>query len=236
MIGVVQGRVVRGVPSHVPVVRRVIVAGGPSELCGTVRRRHALAVKHSRARTGANRRRSVVDRGQQLPVGAGALLMLILHRRGSDMAVMRSCLLNTRRPRGHSTRTTIKARMVVDHGSVVVDDRGVVVGIVDDGGIGRIHIGDGAVVVIDSAAPLSAHETNSGIATAVIDSTIEPNMRTPVAGTPHIETLAPTPVARSPQHTDYRRLDPCTGNPIVAVRTVSPKSRCPDISGVRRWR
>src|SRR5215472_17067915 len=126
--------------------------------------------------------------------------------------------------------------MVVDHGSVVVDDRGVVVGIVDDGGIGRIHIGDGAVVVIDSAAPLSAHETNSGIAIAVIDSTIKPNVRTPVARIPHIETLPPTPVARGPQHTDYRRLDPRTGNPIVAVRTVSPKAGRPDVAWIRRRR
>src|SRR5215469_11390208 len=162
--------------------------------------------------------------------------MLRLHVRRSDMTVTRCYLLRTGRPRGHSARTTIKAGMVVDHRAVIVDDRGVVVGIVDDGGIGRIHIGDGAVVVIDSAAPLSAHETNSAIAITVIDSTIKPNMRTPVAGTPHIETFAPSPVARGPQHTDYRRLDPCTGNPVVAIGTVGPESRCPDIAGIRWWR
>src|SRR5262245_61176911 len=109
MARIVGRRVVRGVSSHAPVVDSVIVAGGPIELRGMVRRRHALAVKHAGARTGANRRSSVVNGGQQLAVGAGALLMLRLHGRGSEMALTRRYLIGRIRPRGHATRTTIKA-------------------------------------------------------------------------------------------------------------------------------
>src|SRR5262249_52475083 len=176
-----------------------------------------LAVKHAGARTGANRRSSVVNGGQQLAVGAGALLVLRLHGRGSEMALTRRYLIGRIRPRGHATRTTIKARVVVDHGAVLVDDRGVVVGIVDDGGIGRINIVERSVVVANSTTPFSAEKSDSGVPTAVIDSTIKPNVRSPVAGVPHIETFAPSPVTGRPQQTDFRWLHPGSWHPVVAV-------------------
>ncbi len=161
--------------------------------------------------------------------------MLRLHRGGSDVAVVSRRLLHCSRPRRYSARSAVKAGVVVDHRAVVVDDRRVVVGIVNDGRVRGIHVGHRAVVLIHVTAPPAADETDTTVATPVINTAVESNVRAPVAGIPDIEAFSPTPIARGPQHANYRRLNPGSGNPVVAVLPVRPISGLPNVAGIG-WR
>src|SRR5260370_38583747 len=82
--------------------------------------------------------------------------------------------------------------------------------------------------------PAPAKPTPTG-APLLIKPAVESNVRAPVAGIPDIEAFSPTPIARGPQHANYRRLNPGSGNPVVAVLPVRPISGLPNVAGLG-WR
>src|SRR5215469_6434697 len=106
--------------------------------------------------------------------------------------------------------------------------------------VGHVDVGDGAVVVVIVAAPVAAKEASTRIAEAVVNSAVETDVRSPVAGVPNVETFAPTPITGRPKVTGLRGYHPRTGNPeiVLVVVIVGPITRHPEIawSGADRLR
>jgi hypothetical protein len=143
------------------------------------------------------------------------------------MTLMYRCLFCFGRASSNSTRAAVIADTV--HRCVV--DYGFVVNIVNVRDVDVIH---GAVVVECSVIPISTLIADTTIAEAVVDATVEADVRTPIAAIPSIGVAAPTPITGSPEQSNYRRRHPRTRHPKVALITISPVARCPQIAGARR--
>src|SRR5216683_2348058 len=151
--------------------------------------------------------------------------MLRLLRGHRDMMPASRSQFLRRWTNGCSARATIKADPV-DRG-VVVDD-GRVVGVAHNR---DVNVGHGAVVVVRAASPVAAEEADAGVAEAVVNATIEADFGSPVAWVPCIKAVFPSPVPWSPEQTNFRREYPRAWNPEIAVRTVSPITRDPNVTG-----
>src|SRR5580658_7647458 len=113
-------------------------------------------------------------------------------------------------------------RGVIDHGRVVN-----IVHVRD------IHVVDGTVVEELSTSPFATLIAIAEVAKSVVDSTVESNVRTPIADVEKECRATPTPPSRSPQESRLRRHHPRTRHPIITIRTVSPVTGCPEITGGR---
>src|ERR1700722_3005597 len=67
------------------------------------------------------------------------------------------------------------------------------------GDVNAAHIHGRTVIEIRTPAPITAFESNTAIAEAVIHTAVKANMRAPIAAVPGINPTTPTPVARRPQ-------------------------------------
>ena len=116
--------------------------------------------------------------------------------------------------------------------TVIADDSGVehdgsVVNVSD---VCHAHVGDVAVVVERSAAPLTANKSHPGIAESVVDSAIEADVRSPVSWMPRVGTSTPTPISGCPEHAD-RGHNPGAGHPVITiVITPSPITGSPEVT------
>src|SRR5207249_9133754 len=106
-------------------------------------------------------------------------------------------------------------------------DDGRVVGVVDHR---DVHVAHGAVVIVISAAPVAADETDASVAEAVINAAVEADSWSPVACVPEIDTFAKSPVAGSPEQARLGSERPRAGNPEVTVGSVSPVTGNPDVA------
>jgi hypothetical protein len=111
---------------------------------------------------------------------------------------------------------------------VVHDDVAVV--IIADAGADVI---DGAVVIEVVAVPVAAEVSETDVAEAVVDSSVEADMRAPVTAVEAIVDAAPAPVGRRPERAIVRRRNPFAGDPIVAIIAPGPVAGSPEIVGVR---
>jgi hypothetical protein len=109
----------------------------------------------------------------------------------------------------------------------------VVIDVVHDG---KIYIGQGPVVSEAVLIPISALETATGIAEAIADTTIEPNMLGPIPVMQTIAGVVRCPVRRGPQRSNEWRHDPGTRHPVVAGRRVTPHAWSPNIVFTGTWR
>jgi hypothetical protein len=126
-------------------------------------------------------------------------------------------------------------------GIVVHDDRLVI----DIGHVGDVHVGDATVVEKCVPSPLPTEKADAGVAKAVVDATVKADVRTPVAAVPSVESIIPTPVARSPEHPNGGEY-PGSGHPVIAIVVIpSPVPGRPEIAGAgakglrvnrQRWR
>src|SRR3984885_9315951 len=129
---------------------------------------------------------------------------------------------------GRAGRDAAFAAVEGDMGFIVDDDRLVNVNV---GDLGCIHMHNGGVVEESAAAPFAAAETDAAVSEAVINATVEADLRSPIAGIPGVDTVVPSPVARGPKQADGGRLDPCARYPVVAgVIVPSPVTGCPQIA------
>jgi hypothetical protein len=144
----------------------------------------------TRSRRRGHRGSAVVKRGTQLPVTGGGMFVVTLQRRGLDMMIMfRGELVRSR------TRLDT-ARAVERHAAEVVVDDGPVVHV---GDVDTAHVHRRAVVEKGTTAPVTALESNTTIAEAIVHTAVEADMRAPVAGVPGVDATTPTPVAGRPQ-------------------------------------
>src|SRR6266567_2240041 len=115
-------------------------------------------------------------------------------------------------------------------GRRVIDYDGTVI---DVGHICHADIGDRAVVVEPTTAPLSSEKPYTSVAKSVVNAAVEADVRPPVAGMPGIESASPTPVSRRPEHAD-RRHHPRAGHPVIAgIIVPAPVAGRPEVTGSR---
>jgi hypothetical protein len=189
-------------------------------------RYHSMTAKLRRLRSCGDCRAPVVHGRQECVVGTGSLHMLGLQRRWRPVLLMCRCLLCLGRAGGNSTGAAVIADMV--HPSVV--DYGLVVNVVN---AGDVHVVHRTVVVKLSVLPTSALIAETTIAKAVVDPTVEADLRTPVAVIPHVGVAAPAPITGSPEQTNLGSHHPRTRHPEVAFIPVSPVAGRPQITGGR---
>ena len=103
-------------------------------------------------------------------VGTGSVHMLGLHRRWRRVLLVCRCLFCSGRASGNSTLAAVIADMV--HRGVV--DYGLVVDIVN---VRDVHVIHRAVVVEGSVIPISAFIADTTVAEAIVDATVEADLR-----------------------------------------------------------
>jgi hypothetical protein len=137
-------------------------------------------------------RAAVIHGGKLAAVLGGHALVSKLIGRGLEVLFAHGHLLLGSGTSRDPARTVVTDP--IDNGGVV-DDRAVDVDVADDGGV---YVRDRGVVVEGAADPGAADEAYADIAEAVINAAIVSNMRTPIAGMPHVNAATPTPVTGRP--------------------------------------
>lgn len=149
------------------------------------------------------------------------LRMLQLRRHRRIVRFAKS--LNLRGPRSYSC----SSRPVVAHAVYVVVHNPIVVHVVNHR---HVHVVHSAVIGKAIPIPAATLISISGIAVAVVDSSVVAHVAAPESTVPTITPANEAPVARCPQRSGIRRIYPCTRHPIETFRTPIPISRSPDIS------
>jgi len=123
--------------------------------------------------------------------------------------------------------------MIVVHDSRVMNDRLIDIGVVN---YGSVHVHDRGVVSKVTAAPFTADKADSHEPEAVVHAAVVANMQTPVAIMEKVVPTFPAPIRRRPKIARLRSRYPCAGDPIVAILTVGPVARRPQVSVIGAWR
>jgi len=134
------------------------------------------AVEFSGTRGGGDCRSAMILRGQKLAVAAGAPLVVALQVGGLEMVFAAPHFLFMRRSGVNSAVAAVVADAI--YGDIVDD------GLVVDVNVGDGHVVHGAVVVEVAISPIATLIAGAKIAEAVIHSTIEADVRSPVACVP----------------------------------------------------
>src|SRR5271155_1974497 len=153
-------------------------------------------------------RLAVIRRSAQLRIGPRSLDMLHLRGYGRNMALVRPRFFLRSRPRRDATFSTVITNAIyrrpVDHRSVV--------NVMSEG---DVHIGHIAIVVKLPALPPSPFKTVTVVAETIINSAVEPHMRTPVTLMKEKSAATPTPISGVPQVADLRDLYPGARHPVI---------------------
>src|SRR5450756_1882014 len=188
--------------------------GCPVRCSRPLGRYHPMTAKLRRLRSCSDCRPSVVHGRQECVVGTGSVHMLGLQRRWRPVLLVCRCLFCLGGAGVNSTGAAVIADMV--HSGVV--DYGPVVNIVN---VRDVHVVHRAVVVEGPVIPISAF---------IADTTIEADMRAPVALIPGVAVAAPTPITGSPEKANFGNQHPRTWHPEVAFIPVSPVAGRPQIT------
>ena len=174
---------------------------------------------------------TVVHRGELIAISARCFRVLSLRFGSSHMAIASCSLLLRVRTSIDSAGSSVVADPV--HCNVI--DDGSVVGVVN---VHNVHVVDRAVVVKVAAVPISTFIAIAGVTESVIDATVEtPTLvRSPISDVPDVGRAAPAPITWSPEVSHYGSNHPRARYPVVAVRTISPVTRSPDVARSRAQR
>jgi hypothetical protein len=199
----------------------VVWLSGPVWHCPGVGARDAW-LRGDGTRGRDDRRASLVHVIELLTVLGGFALVLKLGGHGWNARAAHGCDLSRLWPHGDTASAAVvgDAGVVVDNDSAVVD-----VGDVD------VDAVDGAVVVEVVAVPIAAVIADTGVTEAIVDSTVEANMKTPEAAVEAVSSAVEAPVAGGPERPVVRRGAPCAGNPIIAGGAPVPVAGSPDVIG-----
>src|SRR5579872_107862 len=173
-----------------------------------------------------DRRPPLVRRRAKLRISSRRISMLLLRRNGSDVPFARIPLF-------FRTRACIDAAFaaVKRHARTVVLNNRRAIRIVNDR---LVHMEYRGVVEEMVVFPTSAFKSVPEIPESIVNSAIETNVRSPIPSVPKERTAAPSPPARRPQKSRFRRQHPRARHPVVAVCIViSPITRRPQITVAR---
>src|SRR5271163_2507792 len=186
--------------------------------------RHLMIGVHVGGRRSS--RSSVVYGSELGTVLSSEVLMLELVGSGLNVLLVGCLQLGCRRPR-LDARAAVEADVLVVDDSVLRDDGTV---LIDVGHVDAAKVRNGAVVGESSTAPLATGAANAAVAEAVINPTVEADVRAPVAAVPAVNAAGKAPIARRPKNANPGRLHPNTGNPIIARVPVRPVAGGPEIA------
>lgn len=198
---------------------------GPHRSRGRLRRRY-FVIRRKRTRCRQRGRRMSSGRELRAVLRRFArVLRLHCHRGCTRIANHRAFLRG--RLRGDSAMSAVKAGPTAR-----VHRRGVIVRVVDV----RRHIGHAAVVIEGSVIPVRAVVAAARISKTIVHSTVETDMRAPVAGMPAIVAVRKSPIGRRPECIYPWSKHPCTRHPVVAARIPGPVAGGPIITIARTRR
>src|SRR5437773_1240248 len=141
--------------------------------------------------------------------------MLRLNRHRRDMPLARRHLVLRTRTRVDAAWSTVIAHAI--HRDVVHDGF-----VVDVTHVDHINVHDATVVEESIAVPTSADKVKTKIAEAVNDSSVKTHTRTPVALIENKSAIAPGPIGRSPQETDFGSQHPRARHPVIVAVVIVP--------------
>jgi hypothetical protein len=98
-----------------------------------------------------------------------------------------------------------------------------------------VYAHDRGVIEELPALPVSALEASAHVSESIKNATVEADLFSPIASVPDVNAVAPAPISRSPQETDFRRENPGAGHPVVVAIVIvpSPIAGCPHIALAR---
>src|SRR5208282_4940418 len=99
-----------------------------------------------------------------------------------------------------------------------------------------VHVQDRAVIEKVSVVPAPAFETMAKVTESIVDPAVETYLRAPIAVIENIAAVSPTPIAWSPEKTDFGSKYPSSRHPEIAVITVSPVSGRPKVTVAGAYR
>jgi len=169
----------------------------------------------------------MVYRGEQSPVGCCRLHVLVLLRCHAHVTLLLRGNFRRRGPRPRSAIAAVEADACCR--GVLVDHRRIV-DVVDHC---RVYVGDGTVIEIFAAPPVTAIETRTGIPETVINAAVEAHGWSPISRVPNVEAFLESPVSGCPQKSHFRWKDPSARNPEVTVIAVRPVAGYPDVTDAR---
>jgi hypothetical protein len=126
----------------------------------------------------------------------------------------------------HTAGSAIKADPAA--GSAFIDD----VIRVDVMNNRRVHVRNPSVVVVLAAPPVTPVKSGTGVAEPIVNTAVETNRWPPITGIPGVEAVDETPVTGGPEEADCGRENPNAGYPVVAIITICPITRLPDVAGI----
>ena len=149
--------------------------------------------------------------------------MLRLRSHRADVVLVGVSLLLRRGPRFDTASTAVVAHACfgdIGHRRVV--------GVVNYGGV---YVSDICVVGKVTTFPATPFITDTAVAEAVIDATVEANLRPPISFMENECTSAPAPIPRGPKEADLWRFYPCTRHPVISILIViSPVAGSPQVA------
>lgn len=151
----------------------------------------------------------MVDGGTQLAIRARCLDLPVLRGHRPKVAAAHGGLFLGCWPGNHAPSAAVEAD-AADGAKFIV--HAFVVDVVDHG---DVHIGYVAVVEEMIVIPMATEVTVAKVAKAVVNSAIEADDWSPIAGVEEVAIRAPSPVAGSPEEAYLGRIYPCAGNPVV---------------------
>lgn len=171
---------------------------------------------------------TVIDGRPQAAIASGGLLVPGLRGRCWEVSAAGIALLLGRRSRIGSTIAAVVADAI--HARIV-DDR-LVVRVMNDRGV---YVHDRRVVKEVAASPVSALKASAHVSESIKNATVEANLLSPIATVPEVNAVAPSPISRSPQETDFGRENPRAGHPVVVTIGIvpSPIAGRPEIAFTR---
>jgi hypothetical protein len=92
------------------------------------------------------------------------------------------------------------------------------------------------VVVKGSTIPVATLVALSTVTKAVVDASVETDLRSPVAIVEHVSAIIPAPVAGGPEQARFGGFHPRAWHPVIAFVAVGPIARRPDVALSRRHR
>jgi hypothetical protein len=98
-----------------------------------------------------------------------------------------------------------------------------------------VYAHDRGVVEELPPLPVSALEARADVSESIKNATVEADLFSPVASVPEVNAVAPAPISRGPQETNFGRENPRAGHPVIVAVVIvpSPIAGCPEIAFAR---
>ena len=198
---------------------------------GAARRDDAAARELGRPRRGGNRRVSLVGSRARARDSSARLASAAAARAWIRRVVAVRRIL----PRGGTCPDAVAATVVAHavHGDIV------------DGDVPDVHVGDvggadvdhGTVVEQTAVLPVAAVEAAAAVTVAIVHAPVEADLGTPESRVPQEYRSLGAPIARCPEQSRLRRLDPGAGDPSSSPgrRRSSTNSRGPTDNRRPEW-